>query len=90
MWPNLLNDLEMFEAPNVSGLKYVKTHFLCAKGGQKNINPLLHWCFAIRADIALATARAISPRIANYQCNNGLISVFLVSRQLHEHGDGTR
>ena len=41
------------------------------------INPLLHWCFPIRGDIALPTGRAISLRIGKHQCNNGLISCWL-------------
>ncbi len=47
------------------------------------INPLLHWCFGIRGDIALATARAISLRIPNHQCNNGLVLPWFIKQSLH-------
>ncbi len=41
------------------------------------INPLLHWSSPIRGDILLATARKISLRIGENQCNNGLVHVYL-------------
>ncbi len=39
-----------------------------------DINTLLHWCFAIRSDIARPVGSAMSSRIAKHQCNNVLIS----------------